>query len=149
MGAGCRVPGSRFRVQGPAFRDQRLWGLTGRWEEGRAAGPESKWSSTPSPVHHMKVNIRLAGKGNSNSHGARPVHQIISMKKWIRTSRLWMQKSLSPVHQQETRARSNPLFSTLAFVPDLARILRPVVHIERSERGESVPRRRLLWNSAR
>ena len=25
---------------------------------------------------------------NSNSHGARPVHQIISMIKWIRTSRL-------------------------------------------------------------
>ena len=25
---------------------------------------------------------------NSNSHGARPVHQIIAMIKWIRTSRL-------------------------------------------------------------
>ena len=29
-----------------------------------------------------------SGNGNSNSHGARPVHQIISMMKWIRTSRL-------------------------------------------------------------
>ena len=28
------------------------------------------------------------GKGNSNSHGARPVHLIITMMKWIRTSRL-------------------------------------------------------------
>jgi len=26
------------------------------------------------------------GKGNSNSHGARPVHLIITMIKWIRTS---------------------------------------------------------------
>ena len=37
---------------------------------------------------HWKVDVRLPGKGNSNSHGARPVHQIISMIKWIRTSRL-------------------------------------------------------------
>jgi len=35
-----------------------------------------------------KVDVRLPGKGNSNSHGARPVHQIISMIKWIRTRRL-------------------------------------------------------------
>ena len=34
-----------------------------------------------------KVDVRLPGKENSNSHGARPVHQIISMIKWIRTSR--------------------------------------------------------------
>jgi len=27
----------------------------------------------------------LPGKGNSNSHGARPVHLIITMIKWIRT----------------------------------------------------------------
>ena len=25
---------------------------------------------------HRKVDIRLPGRGNSNSHGARPVHQI-------------------------------------------------------------------------
>jgi len=42
-----------------------------------------------------KVDIRLPGKGNSNSHGARPVHQIISMIKWIRTSRLSIKNSLS------------------------------------------------------
>ena len=35
-----------------------------------------------------KVDIGLPGKGDSNSHGARPVQQIISMIKWIRTSRL-------------------------------------------------------------
>jgi len=33
-------------------------------------------------------------KGNSNSHGARPVHLIITMIKWIRTSRLSIKNSL-------------------------------------------------------
>jgi len=41
------------------------------------------------------VYTRLPGKGNPNSHGARPVHQIISMIKWIRTSRLSIKNSLS------------------------------------------------------
>ena len=35
-----------------------------------------------------KVDVRLPVKGNSNTHGARPVHLIITMIKWIRTSRL-------------------------------------------------------------
>ena len=43
----------------------------------------------------MKVDIRLTGKGNSNSNGARPVHQIISMIKWIRSSRLSIKNSFS------------------------------------------------------
>ena len=42
-----------------------------------------------------KVDVRLPGKGNSNSHGARPVHLIITMIKWIRTSRLSVKNSLS------------------------------------------------------
>ena len=42
-----------------------------------------------------KVDIRLHGKGNSDSHGARPVHKIISMIKGIRTRMLSMNKSLS------------------------------------------------------
>ena len=37
-----------------------------------------------------KVDVRLHGKENSNSHGARPVHQTITMLKWIRTRRLSM-----------------------------------------------------------
>ena len=36
-------------------------------------------------------------KGNSNSHGARPVHLIITMIKWIRTSRLSIKNSLASV----------------------------------------------------
>ena len=41
-----------------------------------------------------KVDVRLPGKGNSNSHGARPVHLIMTMIKWIRTSRLSIKNSL-------------------------------------------------------
>ena len=43
----------------------------------------------------LKVDVRLPGKGNSNSHGAMPVHLIITMIKWIRTSRLSIKNSLS------------------------------------------------------
>ena len=41
------------------------------------------------------VDVRLPGKGNSNSHGARPVHLLITMIKRIRTSRLSIKNSLS------------------------------------------------------
>ena len=41
-----------------------------------------------------KVDIRLPGKENSNFHGARPVHQIISMIKWIETSRFSISNTL-------------------------------------------------------
>jgi len=41
------------------------------------------------------VDVRLPGKGNSNSHGARPVHQIISMIKWMQNSKLSIKNSLS------------------------------------------------------
>ena len=49
---------------------------------------------TNSPCN-LKVDVRLPGKGISNSHGARPVHLIITMMKWIRISRLSAKKSLS------------------------------------------------------
>ena len=41
------------------------------------------------------VDVRLPGKGSSNFHGARPVHLIITMIKWTRTSRLPIKNSLS------------------------------------------------------
>ena len=41
-----------------------------------------------------KVEESLPGKGNSNSHGARPVHLIITMMMWIHTSRLSIKNSL-------------------------------------------------------
>ena len=47
------------------------------------------------PAGFRKVDVRLPGKGNSNSHGARPVHLISTMIKWIRTSRLSIKKTRS------------------------------------------------------
>ena len=44
--------------------------------------------------HPRKVDARLPGKGNSNSNGARPVHLIITMIKWTKTSRLSIKNSL-------------------------------------------------------
>ena len=49
-----------------------------------------------------KVDVRLPGKGNSNCHGARPVHLIITMIKWIRTSRLSIKNSLYITPQSST-----------------------------------------------
>ena len=46
---------------------------------------------------YRKVDVRLPGKGDSNSHGARPVNLTITMIKWIRTSRLSIENSLSGV----------------------------------------------------
>jgi len=51
--------------------------------------------------------VHAPGKGNSNSHGARPVHQIITMIKRIRTSRLSITNSLAQVpDEQEISARA-------------------------------------------
>ena len=60
----------------------------------RDVGSKKRLSSAKSG-RGRKVDVRLPGKGNSNSHGARPVHLIITMIKWIRTSRLSIQNSLS------------------------------------------------------
>ena len=57
------------------------------------------------PSTSRKVGMRLPGKGDSKSHGTRPVHQIISMIKWIRTSRLIMKNSVSTEHLQEGGGR--------------------------------------------
>jgi len=51
----------------------------------------------PSTLGCSRVSTRhtLPGKGNSNSHGARPVHLIVTMITRIRTSRLSIKNSLS------------------------------------------------------
>ena len=51
----------------------------------------------------MKVDVRLPGKGNSNLNDARPVHLIITMIRWIRTSRLSMKNSLSKAGRDAVR----------------------------------------------
>ena len=55
-------------------------------------------------VGARQVDVRLPGKGDSNSHGARPVHLIITMIKWIRTSRLSIKNSLSRLPGGRRRA---------------------------------------------
>jgi len=54
-----------------------------------------------------EVVRRVPGKGNSNSHGARPVHLIISMIKWIRTSRLSIKQYLSRAPSTGARGQSS------------------------------------------
>jgi len=106
-GRGCF---SRFAPH--RFRARLLFpapGLTGLYREPR------------------KVDVRLPGKGKSNSHGARPVHLIITMIKWVRTSRLSIKNSLSgrrrrrsetpcTASSRASRARS-PLVLKLTEVP--------------------------------
>ena len=65
-----RIPASASANHGPK---------NGGLVQGRAA-----------PTCHRKVDVRLPGKG------ARPVHLIITMIKWIRTRRLPIKNSLSP-----------------------------------------------------
>ena len=42
-----------------------------------------------------KEDVRLPGREDLDSHGARPVHLIFTMTKWVWTSRLSMKNSLS------------------------------------------------------
>jgi len=65
------------------------------WQGVSGRGQEEGGTKTLFPSMTRKVDVRLPGKGNSNSHGARPVHLIITMMKWILTSRLSTKKSLS------------------------------------------------------
>jgi len=57
-----------------------------------------------------KVDVRLPGHGNSNSHGARPVHLIITMIKWIRTSRLSIKKSAASPSSSSYSSLQAPRF---------------------------------------
>ena len=50
-----------------------------------------------------ELDVRLPGKRNSNSHGARPVHLSITMIEWIRTRRSSI-KNLRPVLQGDPGA---------------------------------------------
>jgi len=55
-----------------------------------------------------KPSASHCAKGNSNSHGARPVHLIITMIRWIRTSRLSIKNSLSTWEHQTPDDLKNP-----------------------------------------
>ena len=65
----------------------------------KQAFPSGHWILSRRKATHAlaggrKVDVRPPGKGNSNSHGARPACLIITMIKWIRTSRLSIKSSL-------------------------------------------------------
>jgi len=98
----CRPPerefsGSYLRLIGFVSLNSRLESNKEEEEEGRgrelAVDPFLKLPLVVL-LPNRKVDVRLPGKGNSKSHGARPVHQIITMIKWIRTSRLAMKERL-------------------------------------------------------
>ena len=69
---------------------------------------EQSCVAKPSFHGRRKVDVRLPGKGISNSHGARPVHLIITMIKWFRTSRLSIKNSLSPWQETGGASRRHP-----------------------------------------
>jgi hypothetical protein len=48
---------------------------------------------------------RIPGNGNSNFHGARPVHLIITIIKWIQNSSLSINDSLSVSKRHFPQAR--------------------------------------------
>jgi len=67
-GFGFWVPGSGFRVSGFGFRISGL-------HEGAEHELRRADFAQQHPVRDLwKVDIRLPGKGKSNSHGARPVY---------------------------------------------------------------------------
>ena len=75
-----------------------------RWPAVRvsAATRPCRWPHSPRRGAEPPPGCRStgrSGKGNSNSHGARPVHQIIAMIQWIRTSRLPIKNSLSAARE--------------------------------------------------
>ena len=75
----CHVPCPEIRARRTVPRSL----LSGR----NLQGPETR-EDRPETSTGSRREVRLPGNGNSNSHGARPVHLIIMMIKWIRTSSL-------------------------------------------------------------
>jgi hypothetical protein len=89
-----------FRYQGSGFRSLRFVAVVpclgenqeprdslGVWVSG-VVWAWMDWAST------RKADTRLPGKGDSHPHGARPVHQIMSMITWIRACKLSTHNSL-------------------------------------------------------
>jgi len=82
-GLGFRIYGFRFRVESGQLTIHKLTSWVGgtnppTLKRGGARGGEP---GDPKQVGQLsrKVDVRLPGKGDSNSHGTRPVHLIITM----------------------------------------------------------------------
>ena len=76
-----------------------------------AAPPRTRHAVT-SP----SIDVRLPGKGDSNSHGARPVRHIITMIKWIRTSRLSIKNPPPPGMRRLTAPCAPDPNGSMAFL---------------------------------
>ena len=128
---GFRISGSGFQVSGFGVHH---WNFAPFLNLTSTASPLATGNLLP-PAR--KVDVRLLGKGNSNSHGARPVHLIITMIKWIRTSRLSIKNSLSyleeglevvlldrveclPLHQHHLQKLTRPALSTCGVASSVA-----------------------------
>ena len=77
-----------------------------------------------------KVDVRLPGKVNPNSHGTRPVHLIITMIQWIRTSRLSIKNSLSL--QAAARGEAGELRAAAGSHPPQGRADAALLHRRRT-----------------
>ena len=75
------------RLQNNKGEEECAWGSASRPNSGLRKDP--RWLP-------KEGRCQANGKGDSNSHGARPVHLIITMIKWIRTNRLSIKNSLYP-----------------------------------------------------
>jgi hypothetical protein len=89
--APAHCEGLGFRVQGDGL-EVGVWGVG---DSGSVASCIHVLLRPTDGASPRKVDVRLPEKGNSNSLGARPVHLIITMIKWFRTSRLSTRNSLS------------------------------------------------------
>ena len=88
----CRVNSAHIRQSWPDSGLGLSHFLGGRLESLLSCSLIARQSLAPST---RKVDVRLSGKGNPNSQGARPVHLIITMIKRFRTSRLSINNSFS------------------------------------------------------
>ena len=61
--------------------------IEGFWRCSKCPPPGPSWEVA------REVDVRLPGKGNSNFHGARPVHLVITVIKWIRAKRFSIKNS--------------------------------------------------------
>ena len=59
--------------------------------------------------------MRLPGKGNPKCYGARPVHQIITMIKWIQNIRLSIRYSHMPIGLARRREAEQHLVQGSGF----------------------------------
>jgi len=95
-----------------------------------------------------KVDVWLPGKGNSNTHGARPVLLITTMIKWTRTSRLSITNSLFGRRTPEEGAIAGPKMEYSWWrkrVVKIGSVVEQVIILNlrttTSQKCEAVPRR--------